>query len=275
MSGDQFMDGKSGMFFDKHARFYDTARPDYADTVYDEIEKYIPLEHRQNWLEVGAGSGLASRQIITKLEPRQITLLEPGHNFCKILHEEFGELDGVSIIESDFEHFNKDEELDVIVAATAWHWPDSNTKYQHAAELLKPQGSLVIFRNYYGLENDRPVSLISESNAKNVIHHIDELYKKYGGTTIDEANDSQADRIETRHGEVEQSKLFEMVLEKTMTWHKTVDSQGYINLLRSFQDAVDYGEGFFAEMKAIIDAYSGGVIEIKIITDLVIARSLK
>ena len=273
MSGDRFMNGKSGMFFDKHASIYDTARPNYLDKVYDEIAEHISVAYRQNWLEVGAGSGLASKQIITRLEPQQITLLEPGHNFCEMLRKEFGGLKGVSVVESDFEHFNSDEEFDAIIAATAWHWPDPKTKYQHAAELLKPQGSLVIFRNYYGLENDKPVSLISESNSGIIISEIDELYKKYGGTAVDEANDAQANRIEARHREVRESNLFEVISEETMTWYKLVDSTTYINLLRSFQDATYLGEAFFDEMKAIIDN-NGGMIEERIVTDLIIAQKV-
>jgi SAM-dependent methyltransferase len=271
MSGDQFMKGKSGMFFDHNATVYDAARPDYLDQIYDRIMQYIPEGRRQNLLEVGAGNGVASRQIVAKLNPQKLTLVEPGHNFCQILREEFHELNSIEIVESDFEHFTTREKFDSILAATAWHWPDPKTKYQHAAELLKPEGCLVVFRNYYGLENDRPVSLISDNNTSKLISEIDELYKKYGGTAVDEANGTQADRIEARHMEMRESMLFEVVFEETTTWHKSVDAVGYINLLRSFQDATYFGETFFEEMKSIIDSNGGTIVE-RIIADLIIAR---
>ena len=262
---------KDSLYFDKHAKLYDEVRPDYPDEIYKIIAENLDESDYENWLEIGAGNGVSSVQIIDKLRPKKITLLEPGVNFVEILKAKFSPKDNVEIIQSTFEEFQNSEKFDVILAATSWHWLDLETKYSRVSKLLKPAGKLIIFRNYYGLENNKPKTLINENNDEDLIAGIDALYQKYGGKTVQEASNSQSDRIDARHKEVAESEQFVTEKVETLEWHKSVDADMYIKLLRTFQDATYFGEKFFEELHAIISR-NGGFIEERIITDLIIAR---
>ena len=57
---------KDPLYFDKHAKLYDEVRPDYPDEIYKIIAENLDESDYENWLEIGAGNGVSSVQIIDK-----------------------------------------------------------------------------------------------------------------------------------------------------------------------------------------------------------------
>jgi len=254
-------DEKSALYFDQHAKLYDESRPDYPNEIYDIIAKTVSENYRENWLEIGAGNGAASGQILAKLKPLNLTLLEPGENFIKVLREKFSKSNNIKFIQDTFEDFATDEKFDAILAATAWHWPDAKMKYPHAAKLLKTDGWLIIFRNYYDLADE------------NLNKKIDQLFAKYEGEISTETvHEKQLKKISVAHDEVRGSGIFEIIREKTIEWTKTISAENLINLYKTFQDSAKFGEQFFREMRDLIDSNE---VEERVMTDLVIARRKK
>lgn len=251
---------KDPLYFDQNAAIYDASRPDYPLKTYEIIAQNLDKDSYDNWLEIGAGNGAASGQILDELKPRKLVLLEPGENFIEILERKLAEFDNVEIIQGTFEDFKFDEKFDAILAATAWHWLDTKTKYSRVAELLKPDGRLIIFRNYFDLADE-------QLKAK-----IDELYAKYDNQpAAGDLRKKQLKRIAAARAEVRNSKLFEIDHGDTTEWTKMVDAETYINLRKSFQDNAQFGEQFFDEMRNLIVADE---VEERILTDLIIARKV-
>jgi 2-polyprenyl-3-methyl-5-hydroxy-6-metoxy-1,4-benzoquinol methylase len=102
--------------FDQQAEAYDRFRPTYPDTVIDELLGSVPAG--LDILDVGCGTGIASRQIAQRgakvlgveLAPRMAGIAR-GH--------------GVDVEFAAFEAWDAaGRTLDRVTSAQAWHWLD-------------------------------------------------------------------------------------------------------------------------------------------------------
>jgi len=127
---------------------YDRVRPDYPGWIFTDLALSGALFHGAATLEIGAGSGLATRHLLagganplTLLEPDArfagalSRICEPARSACVILQEPF---ESASLPPASF---------DLIVAATAFHWLDPATAFAKARALLKPDGTLALLWN--------------------------------------------------------------------------------------------------------------------------------
>jgi phospholipid N-methyltransferase len=90
-----------------------------------EIVSQIPKDldaPPRNIIELGAGTGVFTRQIIKRMNPRDnLVVVEYDHSFCEKLRQDFGHIPNVKIIEGDVRELKEDlqdrEKFDYIVAA--------------------------------------------------------------------------------------------------------------------------------------------------------------
>lgn len=244
------------LYFDKNITVYTTGRPEYPSELYDIIRRYIP-EDGKTILEIGAGNGLASRKLLSFLNPRKMVLLEPGKNFCRLLTEKYSDDMRVSIVCSDFENYRPKDRFDVIVAATAWHWLDQATKYQSVRNLLNNNGRLVVFWNNFHLV---------EGDVKNC---VDEVYKKYDKEYNRHVD--QSFKITERKKEFQQSNLFELEANKIIYEELGLSAARYINLLQTYPDHELFGPDFLKDIRQAVEK-CGGVVTMRLSTDLLIGK---
>jgi SAM-dependent methyltransferase len=127
--------------FGAAAESYERFRLGYPDAVADLVVGYAHAPLRRA-LEVGAGTGKATRLFTDR--GLEVTASEPDPAMLAVLAREIA---GPTVrpIQSRFEDFHADEPYDLLYAAASWHWTDPATRWPHAAELVRPGGTLAFF----------------------------------------------------------------------------------------------------------------------------------
>jgi SAM-dependent methyltransferase len=155
--------------FGSVAEIYDRTRPRYPETLIDDVLGWVsgppaadptaaagtdtpaPATTRSGVglrvLDVGAGTGIASRQFARR--GVTLTSLEPDPEMAAVARR-LAEAEGLEIDfrEQEFESAElADGAFDLIISATAWHWVDPVRGAEIAASVLRPGGVLAAFWN--------------------------------------------------------------------------------------------------------------------------------
>jgi ubiquinone/menaquinone biosynthesis C-methylase UbiE len=130
--------------FDEIANLYKVARPDYPEALIEDVVSYADLKPNDKILEVGCGSGQATKSFAKRSFP--IVAIDPGPEMLRGARESLADLGNVQFLETTFEAWPaKPGEFRLIVAAQSWHWMSREVRFVKAAEVLSPGGSLAIF----------------------------------------------------------------------------------------------------------------------------------
>lgn len=125
--------GRSRLFEQEAAR-YDRCRPRYPDVVIDRL--LGPEPSGLQVLDVGCGTGIASRQIAERGAEVLGVELAPGMAETARRH-------GITLEIGAFEDWDAaGRRFDRVTSAQAWHWLDMPTATAKAASLLRPSGNL-------------------------------------------------------------------------------------------------------------------------------------
>ncbi|WP_319562690.1 rRNA adenine N-6-methyltransferase family protein [Marispirochaeta sp.] len=100
------MNKRKAASFESVASIYARIRPGYAEAVYQEIETHKILSANSVLLEIGAGHGVATKEIAGRWSPT-IIAVEPGKNLCKAMQERTGKNPKVTIENTTFEAYEK------------------------------------------------------------------------------------------------------------------------------------------------------------------------
>ncbi|RSM85976.1 class I SAM-dependent methyltransferase [Kibdelosporangium aridum] len=122
--------------FGTDAARYDRARPRYPQELITRI-----AENRPEVLDVGCGTGIASRQL--QAAGCQVLGVEPDARMAEYARERGLEVE-VAKIETWDPHGRR---FDALTAAQCWHWVDPVAGAVKAAEVLRPGGLLAAFWN--------------------------------------------------------------------------------------------------------------------------------
>jgi SAM-dependent methyltransferase len=132
--------------FDHDAELYDQARPDYPDQIFDDLFALGALEHDATVLEVGSGTGQATRHLARR--GSRVVCVELGENLATVARRNLELFPQVEVVTRAFESWApRDSRFDAVFAATSWHWLDPEVRYEKAARVRKPGGILAIVDN--------------------------------------------------------------------------------------------------------------------------------
>jgi SAM-dependent methyltransferase len=258
---------KDGHSFDSIARLYDEVRPGYPKEVYEIVSKYKKFSSESSILEIGAGQGIATKEIYEYWNSK-ITALEPGKNLFNIARSRFADYKNIKLVNQSFEEFEDNQKLfDGIFSASAFHWIDPNIKYRKSYKLLQKDGLLVVYWNNFSIENVE------------IKNKIQEIYKKYGFPTTGNKSslDMQEEKIEKRKNEIDESGMFRIIDHQVIRRTINYSSERYIKLLRTFPDhakeKIANIEGFFEEIAKLVSKEQDN-ISVKISVNLEIARKI-
>lgn len=133
---------------------YHAARPDYPSWVFDTLGARCGLRPGVSVLEIGAGTGKATRPLLDA-RPGRLVAVEPDVRLARFLAAELCD-PVVRIVEAEFETADLEPaSFDLIVCATAFHWLDEATALARVAGLLRPGGWWAALWNVFG-DNVRP-----------------------------------------------------------------------------------------------------------------------
>ncbi len=130
---------------------YDRARPDYPARVYEILTARCGLRPGAATLEIGPGSGLATRRLLA-LGADPLVAVEPDERLATYLSRQL-QAAGRAIelrVEAFEEAALEASSFDLVVSATAFHWLDQPVALAKVGRILRPGGWLANWWNLFG-----------------------------------------------------------------------------------------------------------------------------
>ena len=130
---------------------YDRARPDYPARVYEILTSRCRLRPGTATLEIGPGTGLATRRLLA-LGADPLIAVEPDERLAAYLSEQL-RAEGRSIdmhVQAFEDVALPPASVDLVVSATTFHWLDQRAALAKVGELLRPGGWLANWWNIFG-----------------------------------------------------------------------------------------------------------------------------
>ena len=198
--------------FNTAATLYEEIRPGYPEELISDIVELSGLENQSRILEVGCGTGKASRPFAER--GYELVCLDIGADLLAVASERLKQFPNVSFVEQAFEEWESDGKFDMIISATAFHWVDPKVRYLKASEVLKPKGFLAVFSNQHVRKDE---GFFAESQS---------LYDKYYAplTTSRPTHTTNCPGV----------AAFQAPIKRTYPWTQTYSSEQYIKLLGTY-----------------------------------------
>jgi SAM-dependent methyltransferase len=250
------------------ADLYERARPSYPPALVDEILLYAQLQPADRILEVGAGTGKATRLFAVRAQT--IVALEPSAEMAAVARQVCDRHPGVTIIERDFERWEIEPgAFQLLVSAQAWHWTDPETRYATAREALRDGAALAVFWN-------RPDWLSCP-----LLEPLAEAYRSTapglepGGPMYPMT--AALDLAAGWRAEIEAAAGFGRAEVRGFPWTARYSADQYVGLLSTHSDHIALSpsvrDTLLQRVSETIDAH-GGTLELPYVTRLCLARAV-
>lgn len=138
--------GGNPSHFEAMAAAYAGARPAYPAIVFDTLRKAEVIGKSKAVLEIGAGTGEATRALVDA--GCQVTAVEPGPCLAGLLAERVPQ---ASVLAGRIEDVDLPTgAYDAVLAATSMHWVDLAATLPQLHRALRPRGRLAVWRTTFG-----------------------------------------------------------------------------------------------------------------------------
>lgn len=243
---------------------YDSIRPEYPAAVYERLQEVCGLAPGTRTLEIGAGSGLATRELIA-LGANPVVAIEPDQALADQLQIVVNQADArVDIHVASFEDLVLPHDtFDLAVAATSFHWVDPAGGLAKVRNVLRQGGAWAMWWNVFG-DPDRDDPFHDATN--NLMAPLHQSPSSGGPGKPPYSLDTEA-----RIGELSAAG-FENIEHRIMRW-SVVYGPAEIRALYGTFSAVNRLPG--AEREDLLDALSeiaknqfGGVVERHMLTSM-------
>jgi len=208
--------------FEFAADGYDAARPSYPEQLFDDLVELAELKPRARLLEIGCGTGKATRPLLER--GFSVVCVELGARLAERARANLADLPA-EIHVAPFEDWETErEQFDLLYAATAWHWLDPAIRYRKARELLRPTGHLAFWSAEHAFPGDYDPFFAE----------IQQVYDAIGESRPGEWPPPPPDRVPDEAAEIEASGLFEEIHVRRYVWETRYSAEEYIALLDTF-----------------------------------------
>lgn len=152
--------------FNEDVKNYDKFRPTYCEELFQNIINYSQLDKSKHVLEIGIGTGQATKPILNT--GCYLTAIELGDNLAEYSEKKFARFRNFTVENISFEDYaHISNSINLIYSATAFHWIEEEVGYPKVYDMLRSGGTLALFWN-------RP-----SSGKGNVYENIQSVYRKY------------------------------------------------------------------------------------------------
>jgi SAM-dependent methyltransferase len=210
--------------FDSTAELYDQARPRYPEALFDAVVRLCGLHPGDHVLEVGSGTGIATRPLADR--GLMVTCVELGEALAAVARTRFEGEEQVHIVNADFETWQPPEAVrfDAAIAATSWHWIDPSVGYPKLADLLDERGHLAVWT----------ASHVFPVDGDDFFVELQEVYDKIGEGLPPNASRPSPDELAPPGVEAASNGLFATTAIERFDWELSYDAESYIDLLDTF-----------------------------------------
>ncbi len=227
---------------------------------------HAPLAPEDRILEVGAGTGKATRQFAAGGHP--LVALEPSAEMAAIARSTCEDLPHVSVVEAEFESWPlPPDPFELVISAQAWHWIDPAIKYVRARRALKPGGTLATFWNAVDWQSAR-LRPVLEQAYREAAPDFPQPGPMHPLTR-------QATMLPDWEAEIAPVDGLDQPEVRSFPWLRRYGAQEYVRLLSTHSDHIVLDprvrERLFGRIVEAIDAH-GGELEVPYVAHLCLAR---
>ncbi len=130
--------------FGKIAELYDDVRPEYPQQLVTEVLEWSRLPEQGRILEVGCGTGKATRMFAT--HGYSLTGVDPAPGMLQVARRTCVGYANTGFVEAKFEDWSLPEEpFDLVYSAQAFHWIDPTVGPIQVAKALRTGGTFALF----------------------------------------------------------------------------------------------------------------------------------
>ena len=210
--------------FDAAADLYQQARPEYPEQLYDTLVEAAGIKAGDLLLEIGCATGKATLPLARRRF--RITCVEIGPSLVAAARCNLDDYPDVEVVACAFENCAPlvDDQFDLVLAATAWHWIDPATRYQRAWELLRPGGHLAFWSATH----------VFPDGGDPFFLEIQDVYEEIGEGLPEGATRPRPGQLPDARAEIERSGLFEDVVVRHFDWEVSYNAEEYLALLDTF-----------------------------------------
>jgi SAM-dependent methyltransferase len=213
--------------FGQVATLYDKVRPGYPHALFEDVIAFSSLPHDGHVLEIGCGTGQATLPFARR--GYSIYCLEPGASLAAVAQRNLASYPKAEVLISPFETWVEVEtRFDLVISATAFHWIDPTTRYQKAAQVLKPDGAIALFWNKH----------VQTATSADFFKAVQGVYERIVPDTAKTFSGlPHPDEILTPvKEEIDRSGLFGAVAIRKYKWDKVYQAADYTSLLNTYSD---------------------------------------
>ena len=135
-----------GRLFNEDPALYDRVRPGYPDKLFADLEAIVGLDGQSSVLEVGCGTGQATRSLATY--GCSVIAVEAGDGMAALARQRLQDFPNVEVETSTFEEWDdRGRRFDLLLAAAAWHWVDPAIGWLRAHAVLRPGAWMALIGN--------------------------------------------------------------------------------------------------------------------------------
>jgi SAM-dependent methyltransferase len=131
---------------------YDAARRGHADRVYDVLQDRCGLAAGTSVLEVGPGTGQATRRLV-ELGAQPLVAIEPDADLARYLEEQLGECVDVYVVALEDAELPRGA-FGLAIAASSFHWVDEAVGLATIHAALAPGGWIALWWTLFGVEDE-------------------------------------------------------------------------------------------------------------------------
>src|SRR5580704_3728963 len=243
---------------------YDRARPDYPPAAL----AILSVQPRELVADVGAGTGIFSRQLAQSLPDARVVGVEPGADMRRAAEAASRDLPNLSFVAGAAEALPfPDASLALVTAATAAHWFNRPLFYAQAFRCLRERGRLAIVQNVRRWRDSPFLAAYEELHEETVQGYRRDTFPAGGGryAAIDAA------------GELGRHALASDVQEHAFCWQMPMTREAFVTFSLSStitQRAIQgIGEtAYLSRLGEILDRWDGsGTFDVLYVTRLVVA----
>ena len=254
--------------FDGVAEIYDRARRPYPPRLFDDVFNYLG-EHPQDpstvaAVEIGPGTGQATGPLLAR--GVTVAAVEPGPRLAAFLRNKFAAEQRLVVINERFEDAPLPGGIaDLVLAATSFHWVDSDVRYAKTLELLRDGGALAVIGT----------NQIASSVDGGYFAASQPIYDRhFPGEFVTELPGEDVTPPEV--GELLEHEAFEGVELFRYRWDQRYSTAEYLELVRSYSGTqrleAEAREAFVAELASFIESDFDGTVVRPLVLTLLLAR---
>lgn len=250
--------------FDRDADVYTAGRPGYPDAVYAIMERIGALGEGSRILEIGPGTGQATKELLRR--GAIVDSVELGPNLAEQLRARIPD-DRLRITIGDIHTLSLPEDAyDSVVAATSFHWVDARRLLPRLASALRPDAWLVVWWTVFG-----DPGVMTPFRER-----VDRIFREMLPSEWNDPREiPRALRVDDRLAELTDGGWFGDARHEIIHWTHRMDATGARALFSTFPGIAnlppDVRHAFLAELSAAVES-EGGVIDDPFVTVVYAAR---